>query len=934
MTAERWAQIKTILNSALERPKGKRREFLEAACGHDPELREEVERLLAGEEEASLESAAAGLRNRTAPELSPGEMLAHYRIKAKVGQGGMGAVYRARDCKLGREVALKVLPEDLSGNADYMARFQREAQILASLNHPHIATIYGIERDAIVMELVEGATLAGRIAKGAVPVPEALDIARQIADALEYAHERGVIHRDLKPANVMITPECVVKVLDFGLAKMMRFEERGAEVDTLTPPAGGRIMGTPAYMAPEQASGEAVDSRADVWAFGVVLFEMLTGRRLFEAGSAGDTLTAVLARDPDWSLLPKDTPRWVEHLLRRCLERDRRKRLHGLGDAFTDAGAVLEEPAAGTARRRLPWIAAAASAFAAALALWAPWRAAPPAASSPVFFDIEAGAPPSSIAVSPDGMRVVFRAGSGPLLTRRLDQDGILPLAGTEGGRDPFFSPDGRWLGFFSGGKLRKLRVGQGVPVTVCDAVDARGGTWGEDGHIVAALNVTGGLSSVNADGGKPEWITGLHGETDDGTTHRFPRALPHGKGILFTAFSAQQGSVWVLKPGSRQPKLLLKNARDGRYLASGYLVYYSGGSLLAAPMDLDRLEVTGPGVPFVSGAISRFTLWGNVGYDLSPGGTLVYVRGSAETTFVLSWLDPSGRIEPLLSNPERYLNPRLSPDGKRLAITIQRSDYLANVWVYDRGRETMTPMPAGGEYQWGAVWTPDGEYLVFQSDGKLAWTRADGGSRVEHLPGTRNAFPYSFSPDGGRLFFHQSTAGNYDLWDVAVRDGGLRFGQPRPLTGDPAAEQFPAISPDGKWLAYVTLIDSVRPEVFVAALSPDGRLSGRKWQVSNRSGSEPIWAAKGRYLFYVGAGGVIMVVTYTADGGVFVPSKPRMWSSERISGRQFAYDVAPDGRRVLALRDAGNNPATPDTRLHVLINAGAEVGRRAAAGN
>ena len=338
-----------------------------------------------------------------------------------------------------------------------------------------------------------------------------------------------------------------------------------------------------------------------------VLYEMLTGHRLFDGGSVSDTLAAVQTKDPDWSRLPKDTPGWVKRLLRRCLERDKKKRLHDLGDAWAYPDTTPEEPSAASKGARLPWIVAAAFGLIAALALWAPWhRSQAPVVGSPLRFDIDVGARPSSVAVSPDGMRVVFRAGGGPLLTRRLDQDRITPLVGTEGARDPFFSPDGRWIGFFTGGKLRKISLDGGGPMTVCDARNGRGGSWGEDGYIVAALNVTGGLSRVSSDGGKPELITGLHGEVEDAAAHRWPQVLPHGKGILFTSFSAQRNSLWVLKKGSSQPRMLLKNASDGRYLESGHLVYCSQGSLIAAPMDLDRLSLTGAGVPLVSGVASR----------------------------------------------------------------------------------------------------------------------------------------------------------------------------------------------------------------------------------------------------------------------------------------------------------------------------------------
>jgi Tol biopolymer transport system component/tRNA A-37 threonylcarbamoyl transferase component Bud32 len=935
MTPERWAQIKGILNAVLERPKQERRAFLDEACGVDAALREEVERLLIEEDAASLEGPGAGLRNRSMPpELSSGEMLAHYRIEAKVGEGGMGVVYRARDSKLGRDVALKVLPEALASDAEYMARFHREAKVLASLNHPNIATIHGLEANAIVMEMVEGATLAERMAKGAIPVEEALAIARQIVEALEYAHERGVIHRDLKPANVKITPDGAVKVLDFGLAKMVQPEgwnSKDAAVSLQTARTG-TIAGTPAYMAPEQADGEPVDRRVDVWAFGVVLYEMLTGHRLFDAGSISDTLAAVLTKDPDWSRLPKDTPGWVKRLLRRCLERDKKKRLRDLGDAWANPEMAFEEPVAAARGAQPAWIVAAAFGLIAVVALWAFWRASQaPTGRWPVRFDIDVMNFPASIAVSPDGRRVAFRAGGGPLLMRRLDQDSITPLSGTEGGQDPFFSPDGRWLGFFAGRKLCKILLGGGVPVTLCDARNGRGGSWGQDGYIVASLDANSGLSRVPANGGKPELITGLPGEIEDAHSHRWPQVLPHGRGVLFTSAGGGQYSLWVLKAGSTRPKLLLKNARDGRYMESGYLVYCRQGSLIAAPMDLDRLELTGDGVPLVTNVHVFGTV--RVFFELSPSGTLVYVRGKPENKRVVSWLDSAGRTEPLLSFPQRYLTPRLSPDGKRLAVAVEQGDG-ANVWVYDWSRGTMTAMPEGGEYQFHPVWTPDGEYLVFQSQSRLAWTRSDGTGRVEHLAGIGQAYPRSFSPDGGRLFFHQSMGGNYHIWDTTREQGGASFGPPRCLTEDPGMENYPAISPDGKWLAYSGQVEQGSMRVYVVSLLPDGRIGSGKWQVSNGVGTEPIWAKNERNLFYR-SGGKIMVVSYTAKGNVFVPEKPRMWWEKRMSygGGQSVYDVSPDGKRIVALFDVEDDSAKFETHLRVVLNVDEEIRRRATAG-
>jgi len=414
--------------------------------------------------------------------------------------------------------------------------------------------------------------------------------------------------------------------------------------------------------------------------------------------------------------------------------------------------------------------------------------------------------------------------------------------------------------------------------------------------------------------------ITGLDGEVDNGEAHRWPQVLPQGKGVLYTSLSGQQTSLWILPRGSTRPKLLLRNAREARVLAGGHLVYFNQGSLIAAPIDLDRLEVTGPGVPLLSN-VAPF-LNARASYDLAPSGTLVYVRGGQEPQRVVSWLDSSGKVEPLLSQPDRYLTPRLSPDGKRLAIAIEKGDG-ANVWVYDIVRDTMIPMPVGAEYQFYPVWSPDGQYLVFQSDGKLAWTRADGSGPIHYLPGTRQAFPSSFSVDGRTLYFHQATRGNYDLWDVTMDKAQARFGQPRRLTEDPVIEQNPAISPDGKWLAYAAPIELVRPAVYVVPLLPDGRIGAGKWQVSSSPGGEPVWAKNSRELFYRRMGGGIMVVSYSVQGNAFVSEKPRVWSDQRTSfgNTHVVYDLGPGGNRMAVLLDVQRDPPKPETHLRVVTN-------------
>ncbi len=929
MTRSRWERIKDIYGSALERPERERSRFVHEASGEDDELRREVERLLVTRAESEFMKTGVAGGTGNGNTLAPGQMVAHYRLAAKIGEGGMGEVYRAVDTKLGRSVAIKVLPTAFAGDPDRMARFRREAQALATLNHPNIAAIYGVEDRALVMELVEGETLHGPL-----PVPVALNYARQITEALDYAHEKGIVHRDLKPANIKITAEGVVKILDFGLAKIVEPLDKSTGSDhspavTLQATEAGIIMGTAAYMAPEQARGQPVDRRADIWAFGVVLYEILSGHRPFAGNSVSDTLAEVLTREPDWSLLPKDTPHHVRRLLRRCLERDRRKRLRDLGDAWTESDSVPVEPRAGLARAWLPWLAAALFGLIAAVAVWALWQVRRPVHDRPSLrLDLEVGEPAFDLAISPDGMRVVYsRAllGGGLLVARRLDEDKSTTLAGTEGAMAPFFSPDGKWIGFFSGRKLRKVASGGGVPITLCDAPNGRGGSWDEDDTMVVSLNITSGLSRVPAAGGKPLPLTD---EAQGSITHRWPQVLPRGKGIVFTSGDGHQFSVWVVKPGSVRPRMLIRNSSGARYLDSGHLVYFHQGSLIAAPFNLDRLELEGPGVSLVSGIAQVATL--KPEFEISKSGTLIYRRGSSQVNRVVSWLDSTGKVEPLLSNPARYLTPKLSPDGKRLAVTIEQGDG-ANVWVRDLSRETMTPMPVAAEYQFCPLWMPDGEYLFFQSGGKLAWARADGGGKTEFVEDTRQAYPWSFSADGKRLYFHQATEGDYHAWEAAIDRSGASWSlKMRRLPGPQGDVNFPAISPDGRWLAY-----AAGYQVYVAVMTQDGQLGGGKWQVSNSRGGLPIWSGAGHDLFYYAFNQGIMVVPYSVKGAVFVPEKPRIWSDRLLAAGtgQSIYDLAPDGKRAVALMSAEEGPTKPETHVRVMLNVGEEVRRREAGG-
>jgi predicted Ser/Thr protein kinase len=869
--------------------------------------------------------------------LSSGTRLGPYEITGPLGAGGMGEVYRARDLKLGRDVAIKVLPAALSNDAGYMARFQREAQVLASLNHPNIAAIYGLEEDAIVMELVEGENL-----RGPLPVDEALRIARYITEALEAAHEKGIVHRDLKPANIRVTPEGVVKVLDFGLA--MSLEQTPGSGDPASPRTltvsetkAGAILGTVAYMAPEQFRGHSMDRRADIWAFGVVLYEMLTGRRVFQGDSSSDVLAAVLTKEPDWNELPSATPARVRELLRLCLAKDRKLRLQAIGDAriFLNASVEGAVSTVAVSRQVLLW-AAGVLALAVTLALWAPWRAPPAEADRPMLqLDIDVGDEVSQAAISPNGLTIVFVA-KGQLAVRRLDQVKITPLAGTEGASFPFFSPNGQWVAFFARGKLQKIAVEGGAPVSVCDALSGRGGTWSEDGNIIAALSITGGLSRVSASGGMPQPLADTQGEQQGVTSHRWPQVLPDGKGTLFVAQLAGGGvqdSLRVLPPGDGKAKTLVENSSNGRYLAGGYLVYYQRGTLFAAPLNLQRLELTGPAVALVDG-VAYNNVFG-ADFDMSSSGTLVYRRSAGVSNRVVSWLDSSGKTTPVLAKPGGYSTPRLSPDGKRLALSIESVEQKReeNLWIYDLTRKTMMRPSFDSEPQDYPVWTPDGAFLAFRSGGTLAWVRSDGSGKVERLPAAnRDAIPWSFSPDGKWLAFAQNDPQTgAGLWTAPTErtPDALRLAQPQPLLRQAGVQGMPAFSPDGRWVAYHSS-EAGRLEVYVMPFSPRGPALTGKWVVSNEGGWWPAWSRNSRELFYLNLDRRVIAVPYIAKGDSFVVEKPRVWAERRLAdvGATSSFDVAPDGKRVVALFDV--EETRPETHLRVLLNVGDKLRRRA----
>jgi Tol biopolymer transport system component len=862
--------------------------------------------------------------------LSAGTKLDSYEITGAIGAGGMGEVYQAHDNKLGRDVAIKVLPEAFAHDPERLSRFQREAKMLAALNHPNIATIHGLEQSNgtsyLVMELVSGETLAELIKRdGAAPIEEALAIAKQIAEALEAAHEKGIIHRDLKPANVKVTPEGKVKVLDFGLAKA--FAGDGASEDPSNSPTLSRaatmqgvILGTAAYMSPEQARGKAVDKRTDIWAFGCVLYELLTGKQAFQGEDVTDILAAVVRAEPDWQVLPAATPLKVRDLLRRCLQKDKTLRLRDAGDACIEIQEAIAAPkdsvltrAAPASTNKLLWALAAGLVALLGVASWGWWHATRPIEQSLqplVRLDVDLG-PDVSLGsqagadeiISPDGTRLVY-VSQGRLFTRRLDQADATELAGTEGAFAPFFSPNGQWVAFFTTGKLQKISVEGGSAIILCNAVNAKGGSWGEDGNIIAALNGVGGLSRIPSAGGPPAPVTDLqNGEA----THRWPQILPGGKAVLFTVSAAafDTANIDVVSLADRRTKTLVRGGTFGRYLPSGHLVYVNRGTLFAVPFDLDQLEVRGTAVPVLD-QVGYNAAQGSAQLDFSQSGTLIYRTGGAVGGGLLTvaWLDGAGKAQPLLAKPGAYSNPSLSPDGLRLAVGVAEGSGT-DIWVYDWQRDTMTRLTFSRTAQ-TPVWSPDGRYIAFRTNAGevLSVMRSDGSGQPQPLTQNKNLqIPWSFTPDGKRLaFFEQDSGTGFDLWTEPLeRDGaGLRAGKPEVFLQTQADERHPTFSPDGRWLAYSS-DESGTFQVYVRAF-PD---KGGKWQISNSGGVYAMWSRNGHELFFETLDNHIMVAAYTVKGDSFVADKPRVWSEKQLGGIVNAIknvDLAPDGKRVVAL--------------------------------
>ncbi len=891
--------------------------------------------------------------------LTPGTRLGPYEVTDQIGVGGMGEVYRATDTNLKRQVAIKVLPASVAADADRLARFQREAEVLAALNHPHIAAIYGLEKSgatiALVMELVEGPTLADRIAQGAIPLDEALPIAKQIAEALEAAHEQGIIHRDLKPANIKVRPDGTVKVLDFGLAKAMdpvgaaSAQAMNSPTISLHATQAGTILGTAAYMAPEQAKGRPVDKRADVWAFGVVLYEMLTGARAFPGEDVSDTLATVLKFEPDWTRLPADTPPSIHRLLKRCLVKDPKLRLRECGSALVDihealtgsdpsqpgAPSMVGTPAAIPRRSMLPVIAAAAALTAVvAVATWAVARnQATPDPQPTRRFTITL--PPSDVlpayqgsllAISPDGRTLVYRATRGTtstqLFRRPLDQFEGVAIAGTEGGSEPFFSFDGQWLAFEAAdGTLKKMALVGGPPQSLTELSRHRGGSWGPDGRIILGNHADDGrLMQVGASGGGATELFKI----DEPRRAWYPQVLPGGKAVLFTLSNQapDTGELHLLELTTGAHRTILPTAAAGRVLPTGHLVFVRSGALWAVPFDLGRIEAVGTPVPVVEGV--RVEGGGAVQYAVADDGSLAYIPGTAASNVGrrLMFVGRDGTSETLTVPAHDYLDLVLSPDQTRVAVQIA-DGANADVWVAEIARGTLTRVTRDAGFDGSPLWSADSKTVVYASSRDQQWMlhrkAADGTGEAEVVAtfpkGVGSVRPYSWSRDGTMLLVEVNS-------DIGVVPTGGK-GELKPLIRTSAFEGQPAVSPDGRWVAYQSN-ESGSGEVYLQRF-PD---LGDRRAISTSGGHMPTWSRDGSELFYLRGfppNAVMHVTVRTAPDGRADIGKPEVLTDFRFySGVRTArriYDVSADGKRLLVLTRGDEGTNTEARQINVVLN-------------
>lgn len=935
---ERWREMSRIFHEAAALPPAERAAFLGSACRDDLSLRSEVESLLLHD------GNPQALRTAGNPRMNLiGQRIGVYEIQSLLGVGGMGEVYRARDTKLGRDVAVKVLPAEFAADNERLSRFHREARLLASLNHPHIGGIYEFEEvagaPALVLELVEGETLADRTARGPMSMADAVPIAVQIADALAAAHDRGIIHRDLKPANIKITVEGQVKVLDFGLAKAAHAGGPMTTVETHE----GMILGTVPYMSPEQARGQSVDKRTDIWAFGCVLYEMLSGRQAFSGDDVSQTIARVLTEEPDWGVLPPECPPAIRKLLRRCLAKDRRHRLSDAVDVrleLEDTQASAQgEAAPQPVIRSVGWrgraafsVAGAALAFAAALGIWGTAEREVPAITR---FTIT---PPSSapltiegtgrdLAISFDGRRVVYVAANGTqLVVHSLDQLAPTVLSGLGAPNEPFFSPDGQWIAYFDGvTALKKVLVSGGAPVTVSAGIlhQNGGASWGEDDRIVFTGGPHRGLLRVAAAGGTPETLAAPDAASGE-WNYTQPEVLPGAKALLFTAKTLRGDAITAVDLQTGKQTLLVPGASQAQYLASGYLVYFAKGSLWAVAFDARRRSIAGAAVPVAEGFLTVGGMTAH--FALSRNGTLAYVpQGDQAVQRRLVWVDRRGSEQQTGTPARAYVYPRLSPDGTRIAVAV--ADQANDIWMWNVARKTLDQFTFGDLFDLHPVWTCDGQRVIWgmvraTEPPNIYWQSADGtGSPQRVIESALVNYPLAVTPDGRSLLFRQDSATTgHDLAIVAL-NGEKR---PVPLIATKFNERNGEISPDGRWIAYESN-ESGTDEVYVR---PFPAVESGLWVVSHGGGRQPLWSRNGRELFFrTPDGGVMGMPVHSTGTSGFSAGTPApafgakyYVGSAGLVGR--TYDVSPDANQFLMIKaEADAASRVPRPSLVVVQN-------------
>lgn len=906
--------------------------------------------------------------------ISSGTKLGPYEILALLGAGGMGEVYRGRDTRLDRAVAIKILPTHLSDNPEARERFDREARAISALNHPNICHLYdvGVQDGTsyLVMEYLEGETLADRLRKGPLSLEQFFKVAIEICEGLEKAHRSGVVHRDLKPGNIMLT-KAGAKLMDFGLAKALispALKSSGLAVTLSTPAAShpltskGTVVGTFQYMSPEQLEGREADARSDIFALGAVLYEMLTGKRAFEGKSALSVASAIIEKEPEpISSVKPMTPPALDRAIRGALAKDPEERWQTARDLALELKWIAREGSQASApvltearskwRKRLPWAMVGALALATLALTIRPLLRAPELQQT-VRLTADIGADVKlyndlgvSAVLSPDGTRLAFVA-MGPdekrhLYVRSLAQLQASMLSGTEGAENPFFSPNSEWLGFFADRKLKKIAVQGGAAVNLCDAGDGRGGAWSEEGTIAFAPALRTALSKVPASGGAPQPLTTLDQQADE-LTQRWPQFLPGGDAVLFTSNTHggnyEDADIVLYSISTGQRKKLVQGGYYGRYVPTGHVVYMHEGTMFAIPFDRKRKEVTGSPVPILEG-ITANPGDATMQVSFAENGTLLYVPGRSGFRRVsIYWMDRAGKFMPARETPGDYLMPALSPDGKRLALSIndgKRND----IWVDDLARDTLTRLTFDGN-NISPIWTPDGQritYAHFERTGiaDIYWTRADGtGSPLRLTSINARPLPAAWHPDGKVLTFEEGVYARQSTTSMITIEGddkhGWKPGEPKPLLAGPFNQWESSFSPDGRWLAYASN-ETGNFEVYVRPFPGPGG----KWQVSTGGGRYPKWSRTSKELFYRTVDSKIMIVPYTVSGESFAPGKPELWSPGQFTERlgSVNFDIHPDGKRFIVLKAPPSKEDSASSKFTFVFNFFDELRRRVPSG-